>query len=36
VGHLNSTIALRLDDELVITDRVRREMLHQFGHGIYS
>ncbi len=36
VGHLNSYIALRLDDELVITDQVRHDLLHQFGHGIYS
>lgn len=36
VGHLNSTITLRLEDELIITDRVRRDMLHQFSHGIYS
>lgn len=36
IGHLNSYIALRLDDQLVITDRVRRDMLHQFSHGIYS
>lgn len=36
VGHVNSYVALRLDDELVISDRVRRDMLHQFCHGIYS
>lgn len=36
VGHLNCTIALRLDDEMIITDRVRRDVMHQFSHGIYS
>ncbi len=36
VGHINSYVALHLDDELVITDRVRHDLLHQFSHGIYS
>lgn len=36
IGHLNTYIALRQDGELVITDKLRRDMLHQFSHGIYS
>ncbi len=36
VGALNSYLLLQLDGELVITDRLRREIVHQFSHGIYS
>lgn len=36
VGHLDSHIALQLDGELIVTDRVRRDLLHQFCHGIFS
>lgn len=36
VGMINSYIALQLNERLVITDRVRRDIVHQFSHGIYS
>ncbi len=36
VGALNSAIALQLDGEMTITDRLRRDIVHQFSHGIYS
>jgi AcrR family transcriptional regulator len=36
VGALNSYIVLQLDGELTISDRLRREIVHQFSHGIYS
>jgi AcrR family transcriptional regulator len=36
VGMINSYIALQLNERLVITDRIRRDIVHQFGHGIYS
>jgi len=36
VGSLNSYIVLQLDDEITITDRLRRDIIHQFSHGIYS
>ena len=36
VGALNSYIVLQLDGEITITDRLRREIVHQFSHGIYS
>ena len=36
VGILNSYIALQLDGELTVTDRLRRDIVHQFSHGIYS
>ncbi len=36
VGVLNSYIVLQLDGETVITDRMRRDIIHQFSHGIYS
>ena len=36
VGVLNSYIALQLDNEITITDRLRRDIVHQFSHGIYS
>jgi len=36
VGVINSYIALQLNDRLVITDRIRRDIVHQFSHGIYS
>jgi len=36
VGALNSYIALQLDGEITITDRLRRDIVHQFSHGIYS
>jgi AcrR family transcriptional regulator len=35
-GTLNSYIALQLDEEITITDRLRRDIVHQFSHGIYS
>jgi AcrR family transcriptional regulator len=36
VGMINNYIALQLNGRLVITDRVRRDIVHQFSHGIYS
>jgi AcrR family transcriptional regulator len=36
VGMVNSYIALQLDERLVITDRIRSDIVHQFSHGIYS
>ena len=36
VGMINSYVALQLNEHLVITDRVRRDLVHQFSHGIYS
>lgn len=36
VGALNSHISLQLDGVIMITDRQRRDILHQFSHGIYS
>lgn len=36
VGALNSYLALQLDGEIMITDRLRRDLMHQFSHGIYS
>ena len=36
VGVLNSYIALQLDGELTITDRMQHDIVHQFSHGIYS
>jgi AcrR family transcriptional regulator len=36
VGMINSYIALQLNERLVITDRIRRDIVHQFSHGIYS
>jgi len=36
VGMINSYITLQLNGDLVITDKLRREMVHQFSHGIYS
>jgi AcrR family transcriptional regulator len=36
VGVLNSYIALQLDGEITITERLRREIVQQFSHGIYS
>ena len=36
IGMLNSYLALQLDRRLVITDRLRRAIVHQFSHGIYS
>ncbi len=36
VGVLNSYIALQLDGEVIITDRLRHDIVHQFSHGIYS
>ena len=36
VGALNSYIVLQLDGEVTITDRLRREIVQQFSHGIYS
>jgi AcrR family transcriptional regulator len=36
IGTLNSYIALQLDGEITITDRSRRDIVHQFSHGIYS
>jgi AcrR family transcriptional regulator len=36
VGVLNSYIALQLDGEISITERLRRDIVHQFSHGIYS
>ena len=36
VGVLNSYIALQLDGEITITDRMRHDIVHQFSHGIYS
>ncbi len=36
LGHINSYIALQLDEQMVITDSVRHEIVHQFSYGIYS
>jgi AcrR family transcriptional regulator len=36
IGMINSYIALQLGEHLVITDRLRRDIVHQFSHGIYS
>jgi TetR/AcrR family transcriptional regulator len=36
VGIVNSYVALQLDGYVIITDRLRREIVHQFSHGIYS
>jgi AcrR family transcriptional regulator len=36
VGMINSYLALQLNQSLVITDRIRRDIVHQFSHGIYS
>lgn len=36
VGMINSYVALQLSEHLVITDRLRRDIVHQFSHGIYS
>ena len=36
VGMINSYVALQLNEHLVITDRLRRDIVHQFSHGIYS
>lgn len=36
VGHINAYVALRQDGHLVVTDRIRQDMVHQFSHGIYS
>lgn len=36
VGMINSYIGLQLNERLVITDRIRRDIVHQFSHGIYS
>jgi AcrR family transcriptional regulator len=36
VGMINSYIALQLNEHIVITDRLRRDIVHQFSHGIYS
>ena len=36
VGALNSYIVLQLDGEITVTDRLRRDIVHQFSHGIYS
>jgi AcrR family transcriptional regulator len=36
IGIINLYVSLQLNERLIITDRVRREMLHQFSHGIYS
>jgi AcrR family transcriptional regulator len=36
VGMINNYVALQLNGHLVITDRVRRDIVHQFSHGIYS
>lgn len=36
VGMINNYLALQLNGHLVITDRVRRDLVHQFSHGIYS
>ncbi len=36
VGIINLYLSLQLNERLIITDRVRHEMIHQFSHGIYS
>jgi AcrR family transcriptional regulator len=36
VGMINSYVALQLNEHIVITDRLRRDIVHQFSHGIYS
>ena len=36
VGMINSYLALQLNERLVITDRIRGDIVHQFSHGIYS
>ena len=36
VGIINSYVALQLNEHIVITDRLRRDIVHQFSHGIYS
>jgi len=36
VAALNSYIVLQLDGEIVITERLRHDIVHQFSHGIYS
>ena len=36
LGHINSYLALQLDEQMVITDSVRHDIVHQFSHGIYS
>jgi AcrR family transcriptional regulator len=36
VGMINSYLALQLNGHQVITDRLRRDIVHQFSHGIYS
>jgi AcrR family transcriptional regulator len=36
VGIINLYVSLQLNERLIITDRVRHEMIHQFSHGIYS
>ena len=36
VGIINSYVALQLNERIVITDRLRRDIVHQFSHGIYS
>ncbi len=33
---INSYAALQLNQRIVITDRLRRDIVHQFSHGIYS
>lgn len=36
VSMINGYIGLQLNEHLVITDRLRRDVVHQFSHGIYS
>jgi AcrR family transcriptional regulator len=36
VGIINLYLSLQLNERLIVTDRVRHEMIHQFSHGIYS
>ena len=36
IGMLNSYLAIQLDGRLMITDKLRRAIVHQFSHGIYS
>ncbi|MBB5060045.1 TetR/AcrR family transcriptional regulator [Granulicella aggregans] len=36
IGAVNSYIVLQLDGEVVITERLRHDIVHQFSHGIYS
>lgn len=36
IATLNSYVLLQLDGEIIITDRLRRDIVHQFSHGIYT